>query len=291
MTTWFGRGVVLAWCASAAWAVDWKALRPQGCLSDFAEVVDASTKARIESYCSSIEQSTGLRMALVTVASLQGEPIEDVANTLARAWGLVPAEKYQAFLVIEQTPPGSLPHPVAPPLDLVQPAKHEGILLLLAIQDHRYRLAMGHTLDGLLPDGLNTGILREMRPALRQHRHGEAVMAAAETLGSAIAKARNTAVDTRLPRRIRPGRFDAFPWPLAIGGVILLLLLMRAGGPRGFRWSSGGGFLPWLVRGNMMRRSTWGGRGSGGFGGYDSGDSLAGFGGGDFGGRGASSDW
>ena len=46
-----------------------------------------------------------------------------------------------------------------------------------------------------------------------------------------------------------------------------------------------------MLLGNLMGRSTWGGRGSGGFGGYDSGDGFGGFGGGDFGGGGASSDW
>lgn len=289
MNKWLRRGVVVAWCASAGWAVDWKALQSQGYVSDFAQVVDAASKARIESYCAAIEHSTGVRMALVTVASLQGEPIEDVASTIARAWGVVPVERYRAFLVI--VPAGSVPHPAAPPLDLVKPAKNEGILLLLAIQDRRYRLEIGSGLEHILPDGLSGNILREMRPALRQRQHGEAVMAAAETLGGAIAKAKHAAIDTRLPRRIRPGPYDAFPWPVAIGGVILLALLMRVGGPRGYGWGGGGGFLPWLVLGARMGRSTWGSRGSGGFGGYDSGDGSAGFGGGDFGGGGASSDW
>ena len=289
MNNWQRLGVVSAWCASAAWAVDWKVLQPQGCVSDFAQVVDAPAKSQIESYCAAVEQSTGVRMALVTVASLQGEPIEDVANTIAGAWGVVPpVERYQAFLDIE--PAGKAPRPALPPLDIVKPAKKEGILLLLAIQEHRYHLAIGRRLAPILPDGLSGSILREMRPALRQHQHGEAVMAAAETLGIAIAKAKH-AVETRLPRRIRPGPWDAFPWPLAVGVVILVAWLMIAGGPRGFGWAGGRGFLPWLALGTMMGRSTWGSRGTGGFGGYDSGDGSAGFGGGDFGGAGASSDW
>jgi len=54
----------------------------------------------------------------------------------------------------------------------------------------------------------------------------------------------------------------------------------------------GGGFLPGLILGDMMSRGSWGGRGSGGFGGPDSGDGgFGGFGGGDSGGGGASSDW
>jgi uncharacterized protein len=66
---------------------------------------------------------------------------------------------------------------------------------------------------------------------------------------------------------------------------------MRAGGPRGYGGGGGGGFLPGLLIGSMMNRGSWGGRGSGGFGGSDSGDGFGGFGGGDSGGGGASSDW
>jgi uncharacterized protein len=77
---------------------------------------------------------------------------------------------------------------------------------------------------------------------------------------------------------------------LIIGGLVLLGLLLRAGGPRGYG-GGGGGFLPGLLIGSMMNRGSWGSRGSGGFGGFDSGDGFGGFGGGDSGGGGASSDW
>lgn len=265
MKKWLRLGVVAAWCASAGWAVDWKALKPQGYASDFAGVIDASSKSELEAYCAAVERATGVQIAMVTISSLEGEPIEDVANTMARAWGVG------------------------------QRGKNEGILLLLAIQDHRNRLEIGYGLEPILPDGLAGSILREMRPALRQQQYGEALKAAAETLGGAISKAKNASLDAPLPRRIRPGRYDAFPWPLLIGGFVLLIWLMRAGGPRGYggvtRGSGSGGFLPWMILGNTMGRSTWGSRGSGGFGGYDSGDGFAGFGGGDFGGGGASSDW
>ena len=85
-----------------------------------------------------MQRATGVQMALVTIPSLEGEPIEDVANTIARAWGVG------------------------------QKGKNEGILLLLAIQDRRSRLEIGYGLEPILPDGLAGSVLREMRPALRQ---------------------------------------------------------------------------------------------------------------------------
>ncbi len=253
--------VLLALGACAAHAVEWKNLKPQGYVSDFARVIDAGSKERLETYCAMVERSTGAQIALVTIPSLENEPIEDVANTIFRAWGVG------------------------------QKGKDEGILLLLAIRDRRSRLEIGYGLEPILPDGLDGSILREMRPALRQQRYGEAMLAAADTLGNTIAAAKHVALTAPLERRTRPAPVDSIPWPMVLGGLFLLFWLMRSGGPRGYSGGGGGGFLPGLILGSMMGRSSWGSRGSGGFGGYDSGDGFGGFGGGDSGGGGASSDW
>jgi uncharacterized protein len=262
MMKWLRLGAWLVLTAAAGWAVDWTAYKPEGYVSDFAKVIDPASKSQLEAYCGAVEHATGVQMALVTVPSLEGEPIEDVANTMARAWGVG------------------------------QKGKNEGILMLLSIQDRRSRLEIGYGLEPILPDGLAGSVLREMRPALRQQQYGEAMFAAAQTLGSTIAKAKNVSLNVSLPRRVQPTGTDWFPWPLVVGGFFLLLWLMRSGGPRGYGGRGGGGFLPGLILGNVLGRSTWGSRGSGGFGGYDSSDGgFGGFGGGDFGGGGASSDW
>jgi uncharacterized protein len=261
MKTWLRCGLAAVVCASAAWAVDWKALTPQGYVSDFAGVVDPAAKSQLEDYAATVERATGAQMALVTIASLEGEPIEDVANTIFRAWGVG------------------------------RKGSDEGILLLLAVGDRRSRLEVGYGLEPILPDGLDGSILRAMRPALRQGDYGDAMRAAASTIGDTIASAKHVTLNASLPRRVQPSAGDSIPWPLIFGGVFVLLWLMRAaGGPRGYG-GGGGGFLPGLILGGMMGRSTWGSRGSGGFGGFDSGDGFGGFGGGDSGGGGASSDW
>lgn len=265
MMKWLRLGACVVLCASAGWAVDWAAYKPEGFVSDFAKVIDPASKSQLERYCEAAQRSTGVQMAFVTVDSLQGEPIEDVANAIARAWGVG------------------------------QKGKNEGLLLLLSVQDRRSRLEVGYGLEPILPDGLAGSVLREMRPALRQQHYGEALIAAAQTLGDTIAKAKNVSIDVTLPRRIRPTSTDSIPWPLIIGVFLLFAWLMRSGRPRGYsgaRGWRGSGFLPGLLLGNVLGRSTWGSRGSGGFGGYDSSDGgFGGFGGGDFGGGGASSDW
>jgi uncharacterized protein len=262
MKYWLRVSVLLGLFASAGSAVDWTALRPQGYVSDFADVIDPASKSQLEAYCTAVESATGAQMALVTIASLEGEPIEDVANAIYRAWGVG------------------------------QKGKNEGALLLLAIGDRRNRLEVGYGLEPIVPDGFAGSVLREMRPALRQQHYGEALMAAAETIGATVAKAKNVTLTAKLPRRVHESPTDSIPWStIIVVGLGLLVYLLRAGGHGGYG-GRGDGFLTVMLLGNLMSRGSFGGRGSGGFGGFDSGDGgFGGFGGGDSGGGGASSDW
>ena len=147
----------------------------------------------------------------------------------------------------------------------------------------------------ILPDGFAGSILRAMRPALRQGRYGEALYAAAETIGNTVAQSKHVSLNAQLPRRTKSDGGGEIPigW-LFFGGILLLILLSRRR-PRGYGGYSGsggdGGLWTGMVLGNVLTRGSWGSRGSGGFGGFDSGDSFGGFGGGDSGGGGASSDW
>jgi uncharacterized protein len=253
-------GLLWGAMASAAWAVDWKALRPQGYVSDFAGAIDTASKAQLEEYCALIERSTGAQMALVTVPSLEGEPIEDVANTIFRGWGVG------------------------------QKGANEGILMLLAIGDRRSRLEVGYGLEPIITDGDAGSVLRAMAPELRGGQYGAALVQGALEVGSRIAQAKKVAVEAPagVARRQRPHPAGAIV-PLALFGVIgFLVLMVLAGRGRG-------GGLGWLLTG-MILDSVMGGSRSyrdsgGGFGGYDSGGGFGGFGGGDSGGGGASGSW
>jgi uncharacterized protein len=250
---------LLALCAAGSLAVDWKALQPQGYVSDFAGVVDAQAKAELEAYCGRVEKATGAQMALVTIRTLEGEPVEDVANTIFRAWGVG------------------------------QKGTNEGILLLLVTADRRSRLEVGYGLEPIIPDGFAGSILREMRPALREQQYGEALQAAAQTIAARIAQAKGVTLDVPLATRVRGDGDGSIPWPILLGGLFLFFWLMSVN-RRGGR--GGGGFLPGLILGQALGgRSRWGGHGGGGFGGFDSGGGFGGFGGGDSGGGGASSNW
>jgi uncharacterized protein len=209
-------------------------------------------------------------LAFVTVQSVQGEPIEDVANDLFRNWGIG------------------------------RKGEDDGALLLLATNDHKSRLEVGGGLGGAVPDGMAGLLLDDMRPALRQNRYGPALLMAAQRLGSTIAQSKGVTIAAPAIRTpVQRGVPDSIPWPAILFGIfILLLLFRRGGGSRPGGWGGGGGgFWTGLLLSQLLnsgRGYSGGGRDGGGFGGYDSGGSgggFGGFGGGDSGGGGASSGW
>ena len=253
--------VLLLW-AVAAGAVDFTALQPEGYVSDFARVVDAGTRATLEAYCSRVEAQTGAQIALVTVQTLAGEPVEDVANALFRKWGIG------------------------------KKGTNEGVLLLLVTGDRRMRLEVGYGLEPIIPDGFAGSILRTMQPSLKESRYGEALTEAVNVLGSRIAEAKGTRIDTALPRRAsRPASRSPFPF-IMFGAFLLFWVLSAIGGRRGGRGGgSGMSMITGMILGNILGNTLGSGRGGSGFGGFDSGGGFGGFGGGDSGGGGASGSW
>lgn len=204
-----------------------------------------------------MERLTGVQMALVTLASLDGEQIEEVSNDLFRQWGVG------------------------------KKGKDEGIMLLLAVQDHRDRIEVGYGLEPILPDGFDGSILRSIQPLLRQGDYGRAMIAGAVRIGSAIEQAKGLSPGIEQRPRVRraPVR-QGLPWPVIVIGIVILLFILRGGG--------GGGFLAGMLLGNLLGSGRGGGDGwgGGGFGsGGGGGGGFGGFGGGDSGGGGASGGW
>jgi uncharacterized protein len=254
-------------CLAVALAADVTALKPQGYVSDFAGVVDAGSRQQLETYCASLEQTTGVQLAFVTLQSLNGEPVDQVANDLFRKWGIG------------------------------QKGKDNGVLLLLSIGDRRSRLELGYGLEPAITDGMAGDVLRAMRPYLRAGRYGDALLEAANSIGTRIAQAKDVIPAAPAPQpRHRRSREPVLPIGVIGAGILVLFILsalMGGGRRRGGPGGGVGGFLIGMFLGNMMGRGWgggFGGGGGGGFGGFDSGG-FGGFGGGDSGGGGASGSW
>ncbi|MDQ2711321.1 MAG: TPM domain-containing protein [Acidobacteriota bacterium] len=275
-------GAVLAVCGliaqaglyAAAVDVD-KLPQPTGYVSDLAGVVDPAQKQQLEDFCTRVEGELGVQFALVTIDSVSDRPIRDVALDLSRKWG-VGAKK-----------------------------DNQGVLLLLAIKDHKSDIETGRGIEPYLTDGFSGNILRAVRPDLQSSNYGQALNTAAHRMAAQIAQGKGIAFsDTSLPPlpedtpRSARSHGSGIPFPLIVLGIFFLLwLFSRGGGRRGGGYRGGGGFLTGMLLGNLLGGGrgygggNWGG--GGGFGGGSSGGGggFGGFGGGDFGGGGASSDW
>ena len=259
--------LVLALPASLA-ADKIASIHPQGYVTDLAGVVNSDTTARIEALCKEVEEKTGAQVAVVTVKSLDDQPIENYATDLFKALGVGDKKDKR------------------------------GVLVLLAPNDRKYRIEVGYGLESVIVDARAGDIGRSMVPLLRQGDTSGAVEQAVRQVAQLIAADRGITL-TGLPR-YRPrsntssgNAISPFAIFLLLGvGFFVLKLLMGAGRGGGPGVGGGGGGLWWLLPMilNNMGNDRGGGGGfggsSGGFGG-----GFGGFGGGSSGGGGASGSW
>ncbi|MHC1718582.1 MAG: YgcG family protein [Acidaminococcaceae bacterium] len=99
-------------------------------VQDYANLLSAETKSTINAVSKDLENKTKAQIVVVTVPSLDGQPIEDYSLELLRAWGIGDKEK------------------------------NNGVLLLVALKDRQSRIEVGYGLEGALPDGL-TGRIQD----------------------------------------------------------------------------------------------------------------------------------
>lgn len=236
-------------------------LHPSNYINDFAHVLQPDTEAQLNDLCQQIDQKAKAQIAVVTINSLDGQDIESYAVDLFQKWGIG------------------------------NKSTNRGVLILIAIKDHRYRTEVGYGLEPILPDGKVGGIWRESVPLLKQGDYNEAIEQTTQKVASVIAQDADVQLAGASPNsddRAPPAQGS----PAAILVVVFIVLvivlatplrsvlfwLLLSGFGGGPRW--GGGY-----------RGGWGGGGFGGFGGGGGGGGFGGFGGGMSGGGGASGGW
>jgi uncharacterized protein len=155
--------------------------------------------------------------------------------------------------------------------------RNNGVLVLIAKNDHRIRFEVGYGLEGALPDALSGQIVRrEMTPRFRQDDYFGGISAGIDAVILA------TKGEYKAEKR-RASDSPAGWLPFVVVMVIILVVLRNAFRPRRRFF---GGFGPTMWGGPFTGGGWGGGSGGGGFGG-------GGFsgGGGSFGGGGASGSW
>jgi len=255
--------------SSVAHAEKTDQLKPQGYVNDFAGVLSPSAKAQLTALCTEVDQKAKAQIAVVTVKSLDGQPVEDFTLDLATKWGVGPKQSAS------------------------------GIMILFATEDRKSRVEVGYGLEPILPDGKVGGFLREAVPMLRGNDYDGALLLVTRRIADVIASDRGVTLSGSAPLPARRAPPQDTGW--SIGQVLLLLFIIfvvysvmkGSGGGGRSNYTRGGGSGWWI--GPMIGSGMGGGRGgwgSGGFGGGGGGGGgFGGFGGGSFGGGGASGSW
>jgi uncharacterized protein len=236
--------------------------KPTDYVSDVAHVLSPQAVTELDSLCSQLDHSkANSQIAIVTVRNLDGEDAADWANQLEDAW------------------------------KIGKKGSDKGALVLLAVDDHKYRIDVAYGLEGILNDAKVGDIGRSMVPYLRARDYDSAVTLAVGQVAQVIAAdagvTLNGEPDQPAPQRVRHGGGSALPFILFIliflffGGFTVLRILLFLG-LFGGGWRGG----PWM--GSGMGGGGWSG---GGGGGGSGGGGFGGFGGGSFGGGGAGGDW
>jgi uncharacterized protein len=256
--------LVGAYLCSTPHAEPIKQLKPIGYVNDFAGVIDADSALAIRSLCEQIDHEARAQIAVVTIRSTDGADIESYASELYKAWGIGPK------------------------------SDNRGVLILLAVNDHHYRIEVGYGLEPILPDGKVGGFGREAVPLMRENQYGPALRLMTRRVAEVIAEDAHVQLqgaEAPTPAPYSPPSEGTIPtWMIVVGFLAVmafLALLARLGGG-GLLWF----LLGMFFGGGGRSGGGWSsGGGWGGGGGFGSGGGFGGFGGGSSGGGGASGSW
>ncbi|MEO6190124.1 MAG: TPM domain-containing protein [Saprospiraceae bacterium] len=230
--------------------------KPKSLVNDYAGIFNSNEKSQLENKLVAFNDSTSTQIAIVTESTLNGEDDYDRAMNIASTWGIG------------------------------NKGKNNGILIYVALQEHRIRILTGYGVEGFLTDGMSRRIIEQiLKPAFRSQQY---------FLGFDLATSKII--------QLHSGEFTSDPndkispnvsFLIIFIGVIAFLIFFSL-----IRKHNGGGYYR---RGRYYREDDWfggGGLGGGGWssggGGWSSGSSgggFGGFGGGGFGGGGAGGSW
>ena len=300
--------VVGATTATPARALDVPFL--SGRVVDLAGLLPDADRQRIDDKLAALEQRTSAQIAVLTVPSLEGEPLEDYSMRVASTWKLGQADK------------------------------DSGVLFLVARDDRKMRIEVGYGLESDLTDLLTGRILDNVvRPKFRAGDYPGGIDAAVDAMIAVVEKSPEAEALTSgggsggasLGATPIPARLFIMGMYLLVVGLFSWQALYAPGGAGWFMylflmpfhlifpslaipWLGAAILLAWIVGYPIVRsylkasgklakaatrwRSGGGGRGGGwivggGGGGWSSGGGGGGFsgGGGSFGGGGSSSSW
>ncbi len=141
---------------------------PAGRVTDLAGLLSPDQRRALEERLAAFERETTHQVAVLTIPSLEGEPLEPFSHRVATTWKLGRA------------------------------GVDNGVLLLIAARDRKVRIEVGYGLEPSLPDGLAGAIIREsIAPRFRQSDFAGGINAALDRIFAATRGADLSAVAVR----------------------------------------------------------------------------------------------
>src|SRR5216684_7548290 len=125
----------------------------------------SATNQRMEKILRALKESGDIEFAVVTVKTTGDQDIFDYSLAVARGWGIGSSE-----------------------------GEKNGLLLLVAIDDHKYQIQVSRHLEGDLPDGLVGEVGRRMRDPFRKGDYSNGLMTAVQTIVSTLEEKRGFSV-------------------------------------------------------------------------------------------------
>ena len=228
---------------------------PSDPVVDIAGIIDNNIETKLNRYLRELEKKTSAQMAILTIKSLQGQALEEFSINIAH-------DKWK----------------------LGQKGKDNGVLMVVSLNDKKYRIEIGYGLEGVLPDSLVGTIGRQyLVPYFKKGDYSTGIYAAAVVMANEIARDAGVEI-TGLPAVKKAYSAKKRAESTSVIGKIfsllffVIMIIVFIKNPRSF--------LAFLLLSSMGGRGGhWGGSG-GGFGGGGFGG-----GGGGFGGGGASGGW
>jgi uncharacterized protein len=233
--------LLIVFLSFAGWLYAQEVPQPSGWVNDFANVISPEYRAKITSLIEELEQKTGSEIAVVTIDSISPYSEVEYARKLFDTWK--PGKK----------------------------GKDNGVLVLLAVKERRWRIETGYGIEGILPDGLCGEIGRKfMAPYFKDGGYSQGlyqgVAKIAQIIGGVSPEQAGLTSKERSSSESDLSNFAVLA--LLLGLFIVFPLIFN----RKSRYYNG---------------STYYGGGFGGFGGGGFGGGFGGFGGGGGGGGGA----
>jgi len=219
-------------------------------------MLSSDTKTGLTEKLAALEQKTSRQLVVVTVPSLQGHEISDYGYQLGRAWGIGQAKL------------------------------NNGILFLVAPNEHKTRIEVGYGLEPIITDAFSSVVIQtQVLPKFRSGDFNGGVVAGANALIEQLSLETSEAEKRAAAAQQQLQRHDDGGGGL-VGFLVILFIFIAIS-----RIFGGWGLLPFLFMGGGRGGGYGGGGGwSGGGGGWSGGGGFGG-GGGSFGGGGSSGSW